>query len=196
MNRRQIIIVIILTAVVAVFLSVLIVTTIHDVNSQMEQESFKKLANTSKYLAHEIKKSADSDRAILTAMAATIARMENPDNEKLCEVFNTFRFDGSYISFTELLFPDNTMLYPDGMVRDVSETLDFTGEAAAGAYISNLMPSTLNADEMVIRHAVPVIHSGKTIYILYGVIRHSDLAANYRTDIYDGQAHVFIEDGD
>ena len=45
MNRRQIIFVIILTAVVAVSLSALIVTTINDVNNQVEQECFDKLAD-------------------------------------------------------------------------------------------------------------------------------------------------------
>lgn len=47
MNRRQIIFVIILTAVVAVSLSALIVTTNNDVNNQVEQECFDKLADTS-----------------------------------------------------------------------------------------------------------------------------------------------------
>jgi diguanylate cyclase (GGDEF)-like protein len=196
MNRRQIIFIIILTAVVAVSLSVLIVTTINDVNSQVEQECFDKFADTSQFLADEIKRAADSDRTILTAMAAIISGMDNPSNEKLCEVLNTYRFDASYISYTELLCPDNTMLDSDSTVRDVSATLNFTKEAAAGAYISNLMQSTLDTDEMVIRHAVPVIQNGRTIYILYGVIRFSDLAEKYKADIYDGQAYVFIEDGD
>lgn len=196
MNRRQIIFVIILTAIVVVSLSALIVTTIDDVNSQVEQECFDKLADTSKFLADEIKRATDSDRAILTAMAAIISGMENPSNEKLCEVLNTYRFDESYISYTELLCPDNTMLYADGSVRDVSEKHNFTEEAAKGTYISNLKQSTLDSDEMVIRHAVPVVQNGRTVYILYGVIRLSDLAEKYKANIYDGQANVFVEDGD
>jgi diguanylate cyclase (GGDEF)-like protein len=87
------------------------------------------------------------------------------------------------------------MLYPDGSVQDVSETLNFTREATAGAYISSRMQSTLDADETMIRNAVPVVKNGRTIYILYGVIRLSDLAEKYKTDIYDGQAHVFIVAG-
>jgi diguanylate cyclase (GGDEF)-like protein len=196
MNRRQIIFVIILTAVVAISLSVLIVTTIDDVNDLIEQECFDKLEDTTQFLAKEIKRAADADRTILTAMATIISGMENPDNEKLCEVLNTYRFDTSYISYTELLFPDNTMLGADGSVRDVSDSLSFTKEAAAGAYISNLMQSASEADEMVIRHAVPVVRNGRTTYILYGVIRHSDLSEKYKTDIYEGQAYVLIEDGD
>ena len=81
MSRRQTIFLIILTAVVAVFLSVLIVTTIDDVNSQVEQECFEKLADTSKLLAYEIKRVTETDRTILTAMAAIISGMENPSNE-------------------------------------------------------------------------------------------------------------------
>ncbi|NLT09646.1 MAG: hypothetical protein GXY08_09105, partial [Ruminococcus sp.] len=196
MNRRQIIFVIILTVAVAVSLSVLIITTIDDVNSQVEQDCFDKLTDTSKLLADEIKRAIYADRTILTAMAGIISGMENPSNDKLCEVLNTYSFDDSFLSYTALLRPDNTMLYKDGSVQDVSETLSFTEEAAAGAYVSNRTQSTLDADETVIRNAVPVVQNGRTIYILYGVIRLSDLAEKYKTDIYDGQAHVFIVAGD
>jgi diguanylate cyclase (GGDEF)-like protein len=196
MNRRQIIFVIILTAVVAVSLSTLILTTIDDVNKKIEQDCFNKLEDTSKLLASEIKRAIYADRTILTAMASIITGMDDPSNEKLCEVLNTYRFDASFLSYTALLSPDNTMLYTDCSVRDVSETLNFTEEAEAGAYVSNRMQSTLDADEMVILNAVPVVQNGRTIYMLYGVIRLSDLAEKYKTDIYDGQAHVFIVAGD
>lgn len=196
MTRRQIIFVIILTAAVAVFLSVLIITTIEDVNDQTEQECFDKLADTSKVLAERVKRAADSNATVLTAMAAVISGIENPSDEKLCEVLNAYRFDMSYISYTELLRPDNTMLYADGSVQDVSSTLNFSAEAAAGSYISNMAQSAQKTDEVVVRHAVPVIRNGKTIYILYSVIRLSDLAEKYKADIYDGKAYVFVIDGD
>ncbi len=196
MNRRQNIFVIILTVVVAVSLSFFIITTIDDVNGQVEQECFDKLADTSRSLANEIKRTADTDRTILTAIAAIISSMENPSNEKLCEVLNTYHFDESYISYTELLFPDNTMLYPDGSVRDVSTAFSFAKEAAAGMYISKQGQSTQDTDELVIRHAVPVVRNGRTIYILYGVVPLSDFAEQYNTDIYNGQAYIFLEDGD
>ncbi|MGI6731741.1 MAG: cache domain-containing protein [Anaerovoracaceae bacterium] len=196
MNRRQGIFVIILTVVVVISLSGLILTTIDDVNSQIEQDCFDKLEDTSKLLAAEIKRAIYADRTILTAMASIISSMENPSDEKLAEVLNTYRFEASFLSYTALLCPDNTMLYSDGSVRDVSETLSFSEEAAAGAYISHRMQSTLDANEAVIRNAVPVVQNGSTIYILYGVIRLSDLGEKYKTDIYDGQAHIFIVAGD
>lgn len=196
MNKRHNIFIIILTAVVAVSLSWFIIRAINDVNGKVEQECFDKLADNSKFLAYEIKRSADADRTILTAMAAIISGLENPSNEKLCEVLNTYRFDASYISYIELLFPDNTMLDSDSTVRDVSEALSFTKEAEAGAYISSRVQSTLDTDEMVIRNAVPVVQGGRTNYMLYGVIRLSELAEKYKSDIYDGKAYVFLEDGD
>lgn len=135
MSRRQIIFIIILTVTFAVSLSVLVVKIINDVNILMENECFEKLEEISKFLATEIKRAADSDRTILTAMAAIISGMENPSDEKLCEVLNTYSFDASYISFTELLRPDNTMLYADGFVQDVSGMLNFEEEVKAGAHI-------------------------------------------------------------
>ena len=196
MNRRQIIFIVILTAVVVVSLSTLIITTIDDVNSRIEQECFNKLADTSKVLAERVKRASDSNTTVLTAMASVISGMENQSDEKLCEILNAYRFDSSYISYTELLKPDNTMLYADGLIHDVSATLSFTKEADRGEYISNLAKSALETDEMVVRHAVPVVQNGRTIYMLYNVIRLSDLAVKYKADIYDGQAYVFIEDGD
>lgn len=196
MSRRQIIFLIIITVAVIVSLSSLIVTTIDDVNSQLEQECFDELEDTAKVLAEEIKQSSDSSRAILNAMAAIISGMDDKSNKKLCEVLNTFSFDASYISYKEILFPDNTMLYSDGLVEDVSETLNFDRQATAGEYISNLTQSAREKDEMVIRNAVPVVQNGRTIYIIYGVIRVSDLAEKYKADIYDGHAYVLIEDGD
>lgn len=196
MNRRQNIFVIILTAVVAVSLSWFIIRAINDVNSEVEQECFDKLAYTSKILAERVKRASDSNTTVLTAMASILANMEKPSDEKLCEVLNAYRFDTNYISYTELLKPDNTMLYADGSVKDVSSTLNFPEEAAAGSYISNMAQGTLKTDEMVVRHAVPVVQNGRTIYMLYSVIRLSDLAEKYKADIYDGKAYVFIVDGD
>lgn len=196
MNRRQKIFVLILTAIFAALLSVLIMRTIDDVNDMVEQECFEKLQDTSKLLADDIKRAADSDRIVLTAIAAIISNMDNPSKEKICEVLNTYRLDESYISYTELLFRDNTMLNMDGTERDVSDMLNFAEEAEKSPYISNLMQSTMDTDETVIRHAVPVKQNGRTLSILYGVIRLSDFAEEYKTDIYAGQAYVFLEDGD
>lgn len=70
------------------------------------------------------------------------------------------------------------------------------GVCKSGAYISNLKQSTQDEDEMVVRHAVPVVKGNKTLCILYGVIRLSELPEKYETNIYDGQAYVFLEDGD
>lgn len=196
MNKRQVTYALILTIVVAGFLSVLIITTINDVNRQVKQDSFDKLENASKDLAEEIKRMADSDRTILTAMSAIISGLESPSDEKVSEILNTYQFDASYLSYTEILRPDNTMLYSDASVRDVSDTLRFSEEAATGGYISNLTQSTRDTDDMVIRNAVPVIQNGKTIYMLYGVTRHSDLAEEYQANIYEGRAQVFIVDAD
>ena len=146
MNKRQVTYVLILTIVVAGFLSVLIMTTINDVNRQVKQDSFDKLENASKDLAEEIKRMADSDRTILTAMSAIISGLESPSDEKVSEILNTYQFDASYLSYTEILRPDNTMLYSDASVRDVSDTLRFSEEAATGGYISNLTHSTRDTD--------------------------------------------------
>lgn len=186
MSRRQILFAIILTVLVAVILSAIVVTAIDEVNVKIEQDCFNKLEDTSKMLANEIRITIYADRTILNAMADIIAGMEDYSTEKLSEVLHTYHFDDSFISYTSLLLPNNTMLYPDGSVQDASGVLNFTEEANTGAYISNRVQSLLDDNEMVIRHAVPVVKNGSTIYMLYAVIRLSDLAEKYKTDIYNG----------
>lgn len=196
MNKKQTIFITSLTVAVVFFLSVLVGTTITSVNHQTEQSCFTVLAETSKRLAKELKAIADADRTILTAMAAIISSMDDPSDAQLRKILNAYRFESTYISYTKILRPDNTMLDANGTVRDVSDTFCFADEAGAGTYLSSLRQSTLDPNESVLHHAIPVIKDRKPIYILYGVISISEFSEKYKADIYDGQAYVFLQDGD
>lgn len=196
MHKRKIVGISIMTIVVIIAMIVFATTSINSVNQKMTQYCFNELAKSSKELAKDLYKTANMDHTILTAMAAIIANEDDIDNKELCEIMRSYNTQASYATYVELLRPDNTMLDSNGTVRDVSSSFNFEKEAKKGDYISNIKRSTLERSQRVIRNAVPVKKNGDTIYMLYGVVRLSEFAMKYKTDVYDGHAYVYLEDGD
>ncbi|ALV24727.1 diguanylate cyclase [Campylobacter iguaniorum] len=183
----------VITITFIVWLIVLVYASVSLVKEQMEQNSFKYLNEATHQLAADLYKTTDMDRTILTAMASIIAN-ESDDNV-LSKVLGGYNSIGSYINYVELLRPDNTMLDSNANVRDVSGVLNFDIESKKGAYVSDIVYSTKDPQKRIIRNAIPVVKNGKTIYILYGVVDLTKFANSYKTNIYDGNAYVYLEDG-
>lgn len=93
----------------------------------------------------------------------------------------------SFITYTSLLLPSGEMIYQDGSIRDVSGNINFNDESKLGIYISNLIESEINND-LIIRHAIPVIKHNEVVYISYGNIRLSEYENKFKIDIYNGNA--------
>ena len=184
------------TAVIIAILAIFIGNTIVSVNEMVLQTCFDNLATTSKELGAKLRAAVDLDTAVLSAMGNMISNRPDMDEEELCQVMNSFDYSVSYLSYVELLRPDGTMLDSDGTVRDVSNQIDFATEAGKGKYISTPQISTKDSSVKVIRNGVPVIKDGKAIYILLGVTTEESLAEKFTTNIYDGNATIFLMDGD
>ncbi len=186
---------VLLTLIAVLVLSLFIGYTIASVNEDVAQASFNQLTNAARQLAREFYEKSRMDTALLDTMAALIAS-EDADADKLPGILGAFSTTENYLSYVELLRPDNTMLDPDGTVRDVSAYLNFDAEKQMGKHISNIKWSTRDEGERVVRNVVPVVKDGEVIYILYGVVQLSKLADNFRTGIYGGSAYVYLVDGD
>lgn len=194
MSKRLDIFISMITIFVVIFLTIIVVTTINHVNHTIEQNGFEKLETANKKIAKDIYESFDSDRHILQAMANLLSLLHNPSLEEIDNVISAYNFDVSFITYTSLLFPSGEMIYQDGSIRDVSGNINFNDESKLGIYISNLIESEIN-NELIIRHAIPVIKQNEVVYILYGNIRLSEFENKFKIDIYNGNAYVFIEDG-
>lgn len=195
MHKKQITLVLIFTVIVAAVLTIHIVYTINSVNNTVTNACFNDLTDVSESLANDLKKTTEMDRTTLTAMAAVIESGDKTSDKELCSVLNSFNSEASYISYVELLCPDNTILSSDGSRRSVKGIMDFDEIAKKGSYITDIKISTLHPGEKVIRNVVPVKKGDKTQYILFGTVRLSDLATKYKTDFYNGHAYSYLIDG-
>lgn len=195
MHKKQMIFLSVLTAMVIAILTTYIGYTIRSVNNTVEKYCYEELDNTCDSLADELHDVTEMDRTILSAMASVIGERDELNKDELCSIMNTYNTSLSYINYIEVLFPDNTILSSDGTVRDVSGLMDFQEEKEKGMYISEMTKSTLDPDENVLRNVVPVEKDGEVRCILFGTVRLSDFAKNYKTDIYEGNAYVYLLDG-
>jgi len=195
-NRKYIVSIVTLTIVVIVFMTIFISSLITSVNNRITQICFDDLTLATKQLATDFHDKIVTDDMILRSIAAVIASKSDIDEARLCSIMKAYNVTPSYISFLELLRPDNTFLYSDGTVRDMTGKLDFETEALRGDYVSNIVESAKNPAEKIIRNAMPVVRDGKTVYMLYGVVLLSNLVDKFKTDIYEGNAYAYIEDGD
>lgn len=196
LNRKSVLLLGILTALLLLGLTAHVVRSIQKVDALVRENCFDELSQTSRALADTLRDSIRTDRTILSAIAVILANEEDTGNENLCKILDAYSLDDSYLSYLELLRPDGTMLDADGTVRDVSDAFDFAADAAAGPRLSHVSHSTRNPDEKVVRSIVPVMKNGEPAYILYGVVRLSDLPGKFTTSIYDGHAYVLVVDGD
>lgn len=183
------------TFVSAALLIILVYSAIKSVQTQTEESCFTYLDETADQLAADLYKTTDMDHTILTAMATIIANGGEQSRSDLCNILNSYDSTASYVDYVEILYPDNTMLDADGTVRDVSESFDFNEEAKKGVYVSDISYSTKDLGARVIRNAVPVIRNGQTVYVLYGVVGLASFEEAYITNIYEGNAYVYLVDG-
>ena len=156
---------IILTLSVIVILSVFIGYSIKSVDNTVTQSCFHELAKASQELAGDLRSAVDGDEAVLTAMATMISIQDEINNQKLCEIMQSYDLEASYLSYIEILRPDNTMLDADGTIRDVSGMLDFATEFPKGIVLSSAVPSTLDPKEQVLRKAIPITKAEDGTYL-------------------------------
>ena len=160
----------------------------------MTEFCFENLEASANHLITDFTMTMDFDRAILEAMASVIAAKGPMNKEELCSVMTSFDRVTSYVSYVELLEPDNRLLYQDGTVLNAGEVLSFKEESKKGRYISAVSPGIFDPTDRVVRHVVPVVKNGKAIAILYGVLSLRNFSDIYRPHI-DKKSFVYIEDG-
>lgn len=195
MQHKKLTFLAVLTAVVVAILAGYIGSSIQYVNDAMAESCFAELASSCDGLADEFRNTTMMDTTVLEAMAALIATYDEIDEQQVGKILRAYDNPASYLSYVEVLFPDNTVLSADGMRRDVTGQLDFAAEAAKAPYNSDVTHSTLDANENVLRNVVPVVKNGEVQMILFGTVRLSDLARVYTTNIYGGNAYVYLIDG-
>lgn len=194
-KTRKLMPIIISSVVFTIIIVILVNLTLDRVYDKMKQYCFEELTTTTDRLAGDFYKAFESDQIILKSMAAVLSSRKELSNEEIIAVMNSFNSKTSYASCIEVLRSDNVLLCEDGKKINTFGELNFSDEAKKGEYVSEKVKSIVNPSEVIIRNVMPVIKNGKTIYMLYGVVPLNNLHNLFYTNIYKGNAYVYIEDG-
>lgn len=181
--------------IVCIMIAVLL-RAIDTIGNRMTDFCFENLKASANHLITDFTMAMDCDRAVLDAMASVIAAVGPENREQIRTIMTSFDRAASYVSYVELLEPDDRLLHQDGTVFSADGVLSFKSEAEKGRYISEVSPGVFDPADRVVRHVVPVVRNGKTVAVLYGVISLRTFSDVYKADVCDKKSFVYIEDGD
>ena len=182
------------TLILVLLIAIASVAVTASVNNWEEDASFQRLANEAWEFATIWERNMDSDRHQLELIAALAGDSMNLGTGELRTFLDQYPGGGNFFSRIEILLPGDRVLSSNGEEIDASGQLSFEEKAALGAHISD-REHDLNGENYVVRHFVPVVRSGKTIAMLYGVIDIGTLGRELPYTPYDGNAAVYVIDG-
>lgn len=195
MNRKKLLLIALALVVTLCAMGGLLVYSSRAIEAQMTALCFDTLEQETCHLADELLKTVMLDKGVLQGEAIAIAAPETMDAAKVTAVMNSVDRNILSVSYQELLLPDNRLIHESGAILDAAGKLDFTAEAVKGAYVSEMTEGIFDAEDRVVRNAVPVVRDGKTIAVLYGVLSLRELSMKYKADVYDGNAYFYVING-
>lgn len=155
---------------------------------------FRNLEQAAAQTVKEINSQLSGDQQQLNVIAEVIEEFAAVDSRETRMVLSSYEGSGM-INRLEILLPDNRIIFSDKSTLNAEGTVSFQKESLKGAYISGLQPDFRNMDKRVIRHCIPITQGEETIALLYGVVELEKFPALFLTDIYDGQAQIYIIEG-
>ncbi len=156
-----------------------------------EDEAYEMLHIQTKQIKDNITLQLNSDRENLVTMSHFASRLYE-SGESYDLLFESFEPIGLF-SNIGILNPDNTFVTKRGNI-DLSGKISFDEEAAKGEYISDRV-SDLTVDNLqIIRSAVPVVSGGRTVGMLYGVIKLDTINEKYSKMANELDAQLFVYD--
>ena len=158
---------------------------------QAEEDAYEMLHMQTKQIKDDLTLQLQSDRENLVTMANFAAKLY-ADGERYDLMFESFKSIGLFANIG-ILNADNTFVTKVASI-DLSGKISFAEEAARGAYISGRVPDLTRDGEEIIRSAVPITVNGKTVGILYGVIKLETIGEKYRTMAKELDAQLFVYD--
>ncbi len=181
------------TVIMALILVASVFAIIEYTYSHTESEAYERLRLESAKYKNNINIQLMSDRETLTSMAILIESNYH-DIEgytKACKSFKPF----GLCEDVGILIPGDILVTKHGPT-DVSGELSFEEEAARGAYISGRTLDATKDGRLIMRSAVPVVHSdGRTEAVLYGAINIDKFTEYYRDQLSGDKTYMCILEG-
>lgn len=183
------------TILVILMLSLATFLSVSRINKMEEEFCLDTLHEEAWELSRDIETHVRNDIIQLKVIANIIAGYDEVDSEEVRKLLNTYESQGM-MSDLGVLLPDNSVLLSDGSKIEAGDKLSFETEAAQGVHISGREYSITEEDTLILRNYVPVVKDGETKAMLYGVVKLKDLPDLWKADAYDGNAAIYLIDGD
>lgn len=183
-----------ITVVVILMLLVLSGFVSYQIGVMEEEAAWGSLKRSANRVDEELSRRVEIDREVLLTLAGIISKQEQLDGPVVREIVNEFQAN-SLMGHIGLLLPGDRLIWANREIMDVRGKLSFEQEAAHGAHITNRVKEISNRNNYILRNFVPVIKEGRTVAMLYGMVKLDTLPAFMNQNIYQGKALYFIIDG-
>ncbi len=156
-----------------------------------ENEAYENLHVQTKQIKDDITLQLVSDRENLATMANFAAKLYS-DGESYDLMFESFKAIG-LIENIGILTPNNVFVTKAGSIN-LEGLISFEDEKQKGNYISGRVKDLTRDNYEIIRSAVPINANGKTVGILYGVIKLDKICEKYNKMAEELDAQLFVYD--
>lgn len=177
------------TVLVTIILCLIFLSMLTTIYQREKEECYEYLHLQTKQIKDDFRLQMNSDSQSLD-LVANFAAQAYSDGHDMSIVFNSFEPTG-LIRSVGILLPDNTFITKRG-VLNFDGKLSFDDELKKGKYISGRVADVTNPKLEIIRHAVPIIHNGETVGILYGSIDLDALHKRYSNAVSGLDAQLFV----
>ncbi len=179
------------TIVAAFLICVVFLSLVASFYYEAENEAYEMLHIQTKQIKDDLTLQMKSDRENLITMANFAAKLY-AGGESYSLMFDSFKPIGLF-SRIGILNPDNTFITKDG-TYDLDGKISFADEALIGEHITGRTQSYSIPGEEVIRSAVPIRVNGKTVGMMYGIIKIETINKKYNDMAKEFDAQLFVYD--
>ena len=180
---------IVMALVIAV--TVISLTSLH---SQTEAECWQNLRLAARTADDQLGVFVNNTFASLDNMGNLLTELGAADGENVAEEVGRSRI-GSMQMETRLYFPDGRAFTADGILDDVSDSVNYTeilnSLDAEGRYISCVRKDFKDPEMTVMEYFVPVMKDGKTVALLSAVMDTNRLQDRITSNAYNGGTRVY-----
>ena len=169
------------TVIMIIIIAALFLTAYFQISSLIQKRSLSRMEEGVNSATEEIIDKLDNDSKILNATANIIANADSFDAETIKETMSALSSLLETVKMRVLL-PDNTIIQSSGEVIDSNDSISFDELASKGEHVSNRVTAMMDDNLLILRHYVPIVKNKKTVAILYGITKLSELPKSLNID--------------
>ncbi len=179
------------TIITAILLCAIFIGMVEYLYKRAQGDAYENLHVQTKQIKDNLILQINSDNENLVTMANFAAKL-NAAGEDYDIMFDSFKPIGLF-SRIGILTPDCIFITKDETI-DLKGTISFKAESELGKHITGRTYSYSRPDEQVIRSAVPIVVNGKTVGIIYGIIKTDTISERYKQMVDEIDAQLFVYD--